>query len=103
MPELRSSITLRALAGQPLRDRKVRDIVIATASAIAERNGVTLTELAATDDSITAELAANRLVALGFAAELRRVTGAWFAHKNAGQSLWGEPLEPDDQRDEWSI
>lgn len=103
MTDTRSTITLRALVGAPLHDTKVRDIVMATASAIAERNGVTLTALCANDDSVTAELAANRLVALGFAAELRRVTGAWYAHKSGGQSLWGEPVEPDDQRDEWSI
>lgn len=103
MAEPRSTITLRALSGQPLHDPKVRDIVIATARAIAERNGVDLMSLTATDESITAELAANRLAALGFAAELRRVTGAWFMHKSGGQSLWGEPVEPDDQRDPWSI
>lgn len=86
----RASITLRALQGSPLLDPVVRDIVVATANAIAERNGVRLTYLSASDRSVTAELEGTRLMALGFAAELRRLTDAWYRKKFGEPTLWGE-------------
>ncbi len=85
-----SSITLRSLSGAPLHDERVRAIVEATARAIAERTGIALRGISMADDAVTVELAADRLAALGFAAELRRLTGAWYAGKHAGESLWGE-------------
>ena len=103
MTSPRSTITLRALQGEPLRDARIRDIVIATAHAIAERNGIEIMTLSATDDSISVELGVHRLAALGFAAELRRLTTNWHAHKSEGERLWGDPIEPDEQRDPRAI
>ncbi len=85
-----SSITLRAIQGAPLRDERIRSTVEATARAIAERTGIDLRGISMDDDAVTVELGADRLAALGFAAELRRVTGAWYAGKHAGESLWGQ-------------
>ncbi|MDX2116321.1 MAG: hypothetical protein SFZ24_11980 [Planctomycetota bacterium] len=97
----RSSITLRALEGRPLLDPAARDMVIAMAHAIAERNGVGLSGLATSDDSITVELEGTRLMALGFAAELRRLTDAWYSRKFGETSLWGEPRTGDAAEDGW--
>jgi hypothetical protein len=43
--------------------------------------------------SITIDLGASRLAALGFATELRRLTERWYRDK-VGASLWGEGEEP---------
>src|SRR5262245_25871373 len=67
-------ITLRALAGQPLADPHIREMVAATAHAIAERQGVKVIDLRTADDHVTAKLSAGRIEAIGFAAELRRLT-----------------------------
>jgi len=103
----RSSVTLRALDGSPLADSRVRDTVVATGHAIAERNGVTLAAVRTAPDAITVEIGASRLAALGFAAELRRLTNAWHFKKFGPPALWGE-LPPahhgdDDEPDPWSI
>ncbi len=82
-----TTVTLRALDGRPLADSRTRETVLATARAIAERTGVDLTDLSATDSSVTATLAAPRLAALGFLAELRRLTNAWSIAKHA-RDLW---------------
>lgn len=103
MTSERSSITLRALSGRPLLDPVVRDMVIATAHSIAERNGVTLAAIHTSDDALTATLEASRLVALGFAAELRRVTSMWYTKKYSEPTLWGEPGEPPGQAPEWDM
>lgn len=76
-------------------DPMVRDTVIATAHAIAERTGVALTGLSTQADSITVTLAIDKLAAIGFMAELRRLTNAWYAKKFpdaiAEGPLWGTP------------
>lgn len=102
-PHDRSSVTLRALDGEPLADARVRDTVVATAHAIAERNGVSLTGVTTAPDAITVELRANRLAALGFAAELRRLTNAWHLKKFGPPALWGElpPAHHDEPDDPW--
>ncbi len=98
-PTETSTVRLRALSGTPLADLRVRGVVVSTAHAIAERTGVSLVEVVPTDDSITVTMGAGRIAGLGFAAELRRITGAWFAGKHPGQSLWGEVHVKND--DEW--
>lgn len=90
----RSSVTLRALFGAPLSDDGVRGTVVASANAIGERIGVPIVRIEATDDSVTATLDADRLIAIGFAAELRRVTNAWYRSK-FGADLWGPDPEAD--------
>ena len=93
-----TDITLRALEGQPLADKRVRGMVEATAHAIAERQGVTVLQLTAAPDRITATLNVGRIEAMGFAAELRRLTTTWYTQKFGERTLWGEPIE---EGEEW--
>lgn len=86
-----TAITLRALRGEPLSDPAVRDMVVAAAHALAERTGITILDLRAEPDRVTITLEALRVVALGFAAELRRSTTAWYTRKYDVGTLWGEP------------
>jgi hypothetical protein len=94
-----SEITLRALEGRPLEDDRVRDRVIATAHAIAERQGLKLVAVQAQPDRITVTLNSGRIETLGFAAELRRLTARWYAQKHGGDSLWGRP--PEEEGEQW--
>ncbi len=84
----RSSIVLRALTGDPLARQETRNTVASAAWAIAERNGVTLESLTVLDDRVRATLVGEELVAIGFAAELRRSTEGWYRSRH-GSSLWG--------------
>lgn len=88
-----ATVRLRALQGSPLADVRTRATVIAAAGSIAERTGVRLVAVAADDRSITVTIDADRLAGLGFLAELRRNTNAWFASRHTGLSLWGEAVE----------
>lgn len=94
-----SRITLRALEGQPLDDDSVRGMVVATAHAIAERQGVTVMEVQTKPDRITVTLDVRRIAAMGFAAELRRLTTRWYTQKFGAATLWGEP--PVEEGEEW--
>jgi D-glycero-D-manno-heptose 1,7-bisphosphate phosphatase len=85
-----STVRLRALDGTPMRDAKVRATVMSTAAAIAERTGIALLAIEADDRSVTVTIDADRIAGLGFLAEVRRLTGAWYAGKHGGASLWGE-------------
>ncbi len=78
----------------PLADNRIRGVVIATAQAIAERFGVQILKLQATDNSIEVELGASKLAAIGFAAELRRVTNRWAETKNLPH-FWPDPPPED--------
>ncbi|HMN95681.1 MAG TPA: hypothetical protein PKC43_03315 [Phycisphaerales bacterium] len=86
-------ITLRALRGTPLADVSVRNVVVAAAHALAERHGFALLDVDAAPDRITCTIDADRTVALGFAAELRRGTNAWHEERTGGESLWGDAAE----------
>lgn len=94
-----SQVTLRALEGAPLEDRRIRDMVIATARAIAERQGVTVMDIRTDSDRITVTLNTGRIESIGFAAELRRLTNRWYAKKYHEASLWGESEE--DRSESW--
>jgi hypothetical protein len=94
-----SKVTLRALKGQPLEDDRIREMVEATALAIAERQGVAVLGLSTTPQQITVQLGAGRIAAMGFAAELRRLTTRWYTQKFGEQTLWGEP--PDEEGEAW--
>lgn len=86
------SVSIARLAapyGAPLKDERIRDTVLATARAIAERTGVSVLELTTDDSSITAKLETPRVAALGFIAELRRLTNTWHERK-FGSPLWPE-------------
>jgi hypothetical protein len=100
-PPKATVVTLRALQGRPLEQEPVREMVLATARAIAERQGVTVLEVRAEPASITVTLAATRIVAIGFAAELRRLTTTWYTRKYGEESLWGQPADrPDGKADD---
>jgi hypothetical protein len=91
--ESSSEVTLRALEGQPLADDRIRATVIATAHAIAERQGVQVLGLQTEPDRITVRLNKGKIEAIGFAAELRRLTTNWYTNKFGERTLWGEPFE----------
>lgn len=97
-------ITLRALRGEPLEDAALRDIVVATAHAIAERQGIRVGEIETEPDRITITLGAGRIESIGFAAELRRVTTRWFRNKYGEETLWGEVEREDPHAgEEWKL
>ena len=85
-----STVRLSALEGEPLTDPRVRDTVVATVHAIAERTGIELESAVPEASSLTVTIRADRLAALGFVAELRRVTDAWHRGRT-GRTLWGGP------------
>jgi len=91
-----------AADGAPLADERVRETVIATARAIAERIGVELLDLRAHDGGIEATIAGPEVVAVGFVAELRRLTNAWHRGRT-GRDLWpgsdGQSSDAGDQTD----
>lgn len=93
-----STARLTSRAGPMLRDSKIRGTVESTAHAIAERIGVPILSLHSTDDSIQVVLGCDEVAALGFAAELRRLTESWHQSK-FHDTLWGEP--PPEEGEEW--
>lgn len=95
-----TTVTLRALEGAPLSERHVRDMVVATAQAIAERQGIEVLRVAPQPDAIAITLQAGRIEAIGLAAELRRLTTSWYTHKFGVDTLWGD-IERDDPDETW--
>lgn len=93
-----TTIMLRALEGEPLKDERIRSMVEATARAIAERHGVRVLEMRSEPDRIVVRLDRGRIEAIGFAAELRRLTTNWYTHKFGADTLWGEAVE---EGEEW--
>lgn len=93
-------VTLRALVGEPLRDDLVRRMVVATAQAIAERTGVVVREVDTMPDRVIVTLDADRLAAVGFAAELRTLTTNWYQHKTGAEHLWGPTPPHGDSRED---
>jgi hypothetical protein len=91
-----SAITLRALDGAPLADDALRDMVVATAHGIAERQGVEVVDVDTTPESITVRLCCGRIEALGLAVELRRLTTTWYTRKYGAPTLWGDPPVDDE-------
>jgi len=94
-----SVVSIRALEGEPLRHQAIREMVVAAAHAVAERQGVRVLDMQADASSLTTHLAAGRIEALGFAAEVRRVTTSWYRHKFGVEHLWGEPRTGADPAD----
>jgi len=85
-----SEVTLHALEGTPLQHEPIREMVIATARAIAERQGVNLINIKADDASVTIQVEGEEIIAIGLIAELRRLTTNWYNHKFGVDSLWGD-------------
>ena len=90
-----STITLRAQYGEPLANAETRGIVTSTAHAIAERIGVPVIKIETEPDALRATLACEKVAAIGFAAELRRLTEQWYRSKY-DITLWGETPKDDD-------
>ena len=86
-----ATIRLRALQGTPLDDATTRRTVEASARALAEREGIDLVALELSPEGITLTLEADRIVGVGFLAELRRVTNKWYEDKYRDGPLWGTP------------
>ncbi len=100
--ETSTAITLRALEGEPLKHDNIREMVVATAHAIAERQGIRVIDLQTTPTAITARLETGRIEAIGFASELRRLTTSWYCHKFGVDTLWGKADGDDyDAGEEW--
>ncbi len=84
----RCTVRLTAVRGTPLEHSRVRSMVEAAARALAEREGVRVEALEMTPESITLTLGLGRLGAVGFLAELRRTTNAWYEGKFKHGPLW---------------
>lgn len=95
-PSPQTRVRLRAWEEGALTDPKVRDMVIASAEAIAERTGVQLISIEIDEQGVNAVVRGDRLIAMGLVAELRRLTGAWYTRHHPGCHLW---IEPDPDRD----
>jgi hypothetical protein len=91
--DARSTVTLRSRrppgSATPLTDENVRRIVISSVEGIAERMGIPLLAVESDEDSVTLTVAAPQLVAMSFAAELRRVTDRWHRTK-FGTPIWSD-------------
>jgi len=84
-----STVRLSAHRGRPLDDPKVRSTVEATARAILERTGVPMVGMESDGASVTVTLGADKIAAMGFLAELRRLTNSWYEGKFKAGELWG--------------
>jgi allophanate hydrolase subunit 1 len=96
----RTTLTLRALRGQPLAEPLIRRTVVAAARGLAERHGLALVDVRTTSRSITVTLDASKIAALGFMAELRRATERWHEGRTGEAHLWGDPDEGDASEDD---
>ena len=88
-PILISEITLHALIGTPLLNDRVRQMVVATAHAIAERQGVTIARINTQPDELTIQVYGEEIIALGLITELRQLTNNWYQHQFDADTLWG--------------
>jgi len=85
----RCTLRLRAVSGTPLDEPMVREMVEASARGLAERMGVVLHAVQIDDVSITLDMGVDTLSGVGFLAELRRATNAWYEGKFRDGPLWG--------------
>ena len=90
-----TTITLHTADGVALSQERVRDTVIAAAGALAERFGLEVVEMGADAGALTVTLGADEVTCVGFAAELRRNTNAWYEGKYRAGALWRGPKEDD--------
>jgi D-glycero-D-manno-heptose 1,7-bisphosphate phosphatase len=81
-------ITLHAASEVDLREPRLRSTVRAMAESLAERTGVRLAALDWNSHSLTATVEGGEIVALGFAAELRRSTDGWWRAHGGSGPLW---------------
>jgi len=81
-----SSTRMIAALGR-LDDAQTREMIQAAAHALAEREGVRLARLIVNEAGVEVEVVGSEIVALGFAAELRRNTNHW-AQSRGTPPLW---------------
>lgn len=82
------SIRLSEQATKPLANHPVRGAVVAAAQGLAEREGIIIAKLTTDDDGISIDLVTHEATAVGFAAELRRITNHWYEEKYEKGPLW---------------
>jgi len=90
-----AAVDLRPLEDGALDDARTRETVLASARSIAEQHGVPLVELGVAGGALRLGVRADRLVSLGFAAEVRRATNAWYRART-GSALWPGDVGPGD-------
>ena len=81
-------ITLHAAPQADLREARLREAITAMAESLAERTGVRLAALDWNTHSLTATVEGGEIIALGFAAELRRSTDGWWRSHGGSGPLW---------------
>lgn len=86
-PRARSSASLRAANESLLHVERTRESVLSSGWALAERAGVRLLRLAIDGERLDVEVDGPEIVALGFIAELRRITNRWHRARTGG-ALW---------------
>lgn len=92
----RATFHLSPVGGVTLTDPVARRTVQAAALAIAERTGIRVVAIEVAGAGVTVEIEGDELLAVGFAAELRRATESWYASRHPGVSLWGLGESRDD-------
>jgi D-glycero-D-manno-heptose 1,7-bisphosphate phosphatase len=85
---LAGTVTLHALHDAALDDPEVRQALVTAAQSLADRGGVRLLQLDWSDGCMTVTVEGGELVALGFAAELRRLTHRWWRARGELSPLW---------------
>ena len=81
-------VTLHAAPAVDLREPRLRAAITAAAEGLAERTGVRLASLDWNTHSVTAIVEGGEIIALGFAAELRRTTDGWWRAHGGSGPLW---------------
>ena len=81
-------VTLHAAPAVDLREPRLREAISAAAEGLAERTGVRLAGLDWNTHSVTAAIEGGEIVALGFAAELRRTADGWWRAHGGSGPLW---------------
>lgn len=81
---------------RPLADERVRATVVAAAEALGERMGVPCRIVEVDDRSVSIDVEAPGVAALGFAAELRRTTNEWAVGRGLGLLWPNDPAPSDD-------
>ena len=81
-------VTLHAASDVDLHQDPLRSAITAAAEGLAERTGVRLRGLDWNTHDLTATVEGGEIVALGFAAELRRTTDRWWRSHGGSGSLW---------------
>jgi hypothetical protein len=86
-----TTITLHKSEEASLGYHRLRSTVMAAAAGLAERSGIPLVRMELGESTLSVTLECDELTAVGFAAELRRSTNAWYQFKTRSGPLWRSP------------